>query len=585
MVLPPLIERELRCALRKKDARKTRMRGALAAGGITAFFLLIAGLFGLPGFGRQLHLFLFWIGLYIAVVQTPVLTADLFCLERRNQTLGLLFLAGLRPGEVFASKVLGGAMVSFSNLLALVPFLAVPFLSGGLSFSLFLATVCCLPNLLLFTLSLTILASVLCEDEGTTMVLAAVAGLVISGLTPVFYEASKSFSVGTPLSAHWLLASPAYGPYLIYRGLAVGSAAEFWRNAAFTLAWSCLALTLAGLVLQRIWRDRPLMAFGSGWRARWRSWFHGTPRWRRETGRRWLDPHPFTWLAMYDRAPERLAWCLVTAGAMIWLAGFCAWPKTWPSVANFLITATVLNVIVEWIALYAAGKRVAEDRRSGAFELLLTSPLSESQIIEGQIEALRAQFQPIFWATFMLNLAMMLCGFLGRNWNLPALFVYVMIWTPLLLWSWRRSFRSSMLPIWISLNCGRPAYAAWRATGQWGGFSWLWILFNLGNLHSGLRNFPSGTAGEFVLVFVLAAVVIGVAVYRRQVNPIERRLFAEFRSVAQTPLPEPSDPRFKKWNILERFPSEENTPIVILGPRWRKCIQRAGRQYGRWTRR
>ncbi|MCX6924653.1 MAG: hypothetical protein NT154_15780, partial [Verrucomicrobia bacterium] len=191
---------------------------------------------------------------------------------------------------------------------------------------------------------------------------------------------------------------------------------------------------------------------------------------------------------------------------------------------------------------------------------------------------------PVFWATFMLNLAMMLCGFLGRDWNLPAFFIYVMIWTPLLLWSWRRSFRFSMLPIWISLNCGRPAYAAWRVIYQRGGFCWVLILPSFWN--SSLPGFPSGSVGELILVFVLlAAVAIAVAVARYQADPIEPRLFAEFRSVAQSPLPEPSDPRFKKWNILERFPSEENTPIVILGPRWRKCLQRAGRQYGRWTRR
>jgi hypothetical protein len=33
-----------------------------------------------------------------------------------------------------------------------------------------------------------------------------------------------------------------------------------------------------------------------------------------------------------------------------------------------------------------------------------------------------------------------------------------------------------------------------------------------------------------------------------------RRLIREFREIVREPLPDPSDPRFKTWNVLERFP-------------------------------
>jgi hypothetical protein len=34
----------------------------------------------------------------------------------------------------------------------------------------------------------------------------------------------------------------------------------------------------------------------------------------------------------------------------------------------------------------------------------------------------------------------------------------------------------------------------------------------------------------------------------------EQRLVSEFREIAREPLPDPHDPRFKKWDGRERFP-------------------------------
>jgi len=34
----------------------------------------------------------------------------------------------------------------------------------------------------------------------------------------------------------------------------------------------------------------------------------------------------------------------------------------------------------------------------------------------------------------------------------------------------------------------------------------------------------------------------------------QTRLVREFREIVREPLPDPSDPRFKRWNVRERFP-------------------------------
>jgi hypothetical protein len=112
----PIIERELRVALRKQQPVRTRLKVAALSAGGAALFLLFAALTGGQGIGRFLDEALCAVGLSF-VLQAPHLVAGSLAEERRNQTLGLLFLSGLGAGEVFASKFLSAALIAFTNLL------------------------------------------------------------------------------------------------------------------------------------------------------------------------------------------------------------------------------------------------------------------------------------------------------------------------------------------------------------------------------------------------------------------------------------------------------------------------------------
>src|SRR5258706_6222509 len=138
MACLPLIERELRVALRKQRPARARLKyGALAVFASMAL-LLEAAMQGTHSAGRDLEQVLCLFGL-VFVVRAPRLVAGVLAEERRNETLGLLFLSGLSAGEVFAGKFLSSALVAFTNLLAIFPMLALPFLIGGGSFCPFLA--------------------------------------------------------------------------------------------------------------------------------------------------------------------------------------------------------------------------------------------------------------------------------------------------------------------------------------------------------------------------------------------------------------------------------------------------------------
>jgi hypothetical protein len=277
----------------------------------------------------------------------------------------------------------------------------------------------------------------------------------------------------------------------------------------------------------------------------------------------WLEANPFVWLAARDRQPAALAWTVVGGGVLLWLVCWAAWPARWLSVPNLFITATLLNSALGWMVCQAAARTIAAPRRDGTYELLLTTPLQPTDVIWGQLEALRWQFQPLVRVVVGLEAAMFLAGLFVRNWSGPALAVYFMLWFFLLLWAWSLGRRSQRVlhAMWISLNCGRPAHAVWRSSGL-NSWSWVWILFNLHNVSgsfSQLPAFPTGSLVEVALVSAGALIVLLVLLTRRKgswdkANHWENRLTREFREIVREPLPDPTDPRFKKWDVRERFP-------------------------------
>ncbi len=567
MALLPIIEREFRVALRKKRPVRSRLPVAALAAGGTLLFLLLAtnGGAGARMAGHTLHQFLCLAAGYL-VLRTPQLTAGVFAEERRQQTLGLLFLSGLGATEVFASKLFSAALVAFSDLLALFPMLALPFLIGGVSFNLFLATICALPNFLLFVLAVSLLASVLTRDDGTAVILTTVLLVLLCGVGPLIHLAQSQFSPGTKVASAWLWLSPAYGPYLAWHDFGTTPFREFWRNFGITLAWSGLCLSVAAATLKSVWREREEESEAVGWRARWREWVHGDAAGRRRLAAAWLEVNPFIWLAARDRQPATLAWLVVGGIVAGWLVCWAAWPHRWPGVPNLFLTAMLLNLSLWWTIRHTAARSLGEARRDGVYELLLTTPLDPSDIVWGQFVALRWLFQPVARTVLGLEIVMMLGGLALRSWTGSALLVYGLVWMMLLLWAfglgWR--WRATSFVLWVSLNCGRPAHAVWKTTSlkSW---SWFWIVFNLQFLLSKLSTFPTGSTMEVVLTSIYAGLFLlgclGSWVFNAgKTHNVginwERRLVTEFREIVREPLPDPHDSRFKKWTGRERFPCD-----------------------------
>ncbi|HEX5221756.1 MAG TPA: ABC transporter permease [Verrucomicrobiae bacterium] len=556
----PLIERELRTAWRKRRLHRTLLWGTAACAGVTALFLLFSE--GGRIWGRSLNLLLFLAGLFI-ISRVPSYTVGIFTEDRRNQTLGLLFLCGINSTALFVSKTLGSALVSFNRLLLLYPFLAVSFLSGGLSVEQFVGTAVSLPVLLFFVISVCTLASVLCQEESTAMFVASAVGAVLCLTTPLIYVLSR-LSGGTTAFVQQLLAlSPARPAYLAFKQVPAGTAGEFWQATAISIFWSGLMFVIAGFVLSRAWQDKPEVILQGSRRARLRDLLHGDAAWRRNRFERWEAINPFVWLAMRDRWLVTLAWIVIGTVLTVWLVACLLWPKTWLSPSSMFLTALFLNYSFNWLSVFAAAKTIGENRRSGGLELLLTTPLNHLDIVRGQLVALREQFRPVAFCVLGFELILLVVGILTRTWTAASLVIYLVIWFALIYWtgSFTRPLRNVLPVFWDSMICGRPAYVALKKSGL--SPSPLSIVYFVlvggsalrGFTTAGMTAFPTGSLFEFVLCGIVAIALVSTrAIRRRTLEGVENRLAFDLRTVAASPPPEPSDPRYKHWKSGEHFP-------------------------------
>ena len=559
-LLSPVVERELRVALHRRDARKARSRVARLGVLGVSLFLLFGALTGTKAWGGTLHFYLLLGGLGLAVAPALQISVGLFAEEREQQTLELLYLTGMGSAELFIGKIVGGALVSSCELMALAPVVAVPFLSGGLSFDLFLATVACLPTVFVLVLAAGSLASALCRQEGTALVIAGVILGALSLALPLPYNLGFWLTGAAPFARSWLVLSPALGPWMVARNFAGFRVSDFWVWTLATWAWTVAGLVVAAVTLKQNWRRDMERAVVEGWRAKWEAFVHGSAEWRESLRRRVLAANAYQWLVEQDRRPVLQAWGFMASVCAFWLLGWCAWPQVWPSTLNFFTTAIVLLAGTDMLAAHAAARRMATDRRDGALELLLTTALRPGEMLKGQRAALRHQFRPVKWGLFGLLVGMGLAGLLTRRWTTPGLVSYLAVWCVLFAWCWRSAQRFAPQAMWVAANCGRPLYGVFRIGGKWNRvwmLYWFWSMANtFGRFGGRARSFPSGTIAEmWVTVGIVGWVLLVIFLSQRKTEAIAGPLVAQLRLIAQEPLPKRDDPRFKEWkDIQTRFP-------------------------------
>jgi hypothetical protein len=190
----------------------------------------------------------------------------------------------------------------------------------------------------------------------------------------------------------WLMPSTGFSYSLAFDAFYKTRAPQFWCSVAVIHALGWMALLLASLVAPRAWQDRPAGAQTLRWREHWHGWSYGNLAERAGFRRRLLDRNAYFWLAARARLRPVYVWAVLGLVACGWVWGLARSGRDWLDEMNYVMTGLLLNLLIKvWFAL-EAGRPLAEDRRQGAFELLLSTPLTEKDILRGQLLALKRQF-------------------------------------------------------------------------------------------------------------------------------------------------------------------------------------------------
>src|SRR6266550_1581883 len=155
MSVLPIVRRELQVAARKRSTFWMRVASAITAVVLGSGCLLMGHWQGASTtqLGRILFYALTWTCLAAALSAGLFLTSDCLSEEKREGTLGFLFLTDLRGYDVIAGKLLATSLRSLFPLLAFFPILAVTLLMGGVTGAQFWKTSLALLNALFFSLA------------------------------------------------------------------------------------------------------------------------------------------------------------------------------------------------------------------------------------------------------------------------------------------------------------------------------------------------------------------------------------------------------------------------------------------------
>jgi len=425
---PPIIERELRLAARRGGTYWNRV-GAATAAAVVFFWVMSVRL---PN-GTPLQAGLVTFRILIAVAAVNVLggvlrmTAETFAREKRQDTLGLLFLTPLSPRELVLGKLISSSLVAFSRFVAMIPLLALPLLMGAVAWQNVVLLLLAMASLTFLGATLGLFISAISWDEKRAASEAAWAmfGLVVG--VPAICLLIGVVLFGRQAST-LLASSPAFG---VWQATVPGAGATigYWFSIALAqlLGWLFLQSTIR--ILPQCWRNRPpAVRAKSEHRQRLlpkvplairtqTSSTQPAPRpiavsrarrairrgFDQELRAQLLDRNPVLWLAQRWRADSASAWILGSVsivGIVLTLILGDATVLLTPSFALF--ACVCVNGALKLHVAIQAGFAFARDRGEDTLELLVATPLSPRALIDAHLhciwEPLRPRIQPILWA-------------------------------------------------------------------------------------------------------------------------------------------------------------------------------------------
>jgi hypothetical protein len=378
--LLPIAKRELRVAARRRSTLRFRWWAVLLAIVVSGIWLV-----WFPGWAiatksvGSLFSLQTACAFVLALLSGPFLTSDCLSEEKRDGTLSLLFLTGLKARDIVLGKFIGVSLTAIYGLLALLPVTAVPILLGGVGLLEFGRMALGLINTLFFSLAVGLCVSAFVTNYSRGVAGTLVLLTIIGGVLPALAELGSR--TGWPAACFYLAWFSPFYPFWCARDTMYAlEPHKFWITllASHFMGWICLAFASSGV--RRSWNNTEIGLDRSMPGLRPRRTDSRSHR-RRASGGDAFDPvlRLTGDLALFCWG----AWLIVIAwGALLWASRF--WSRqALPEVVAAGVFAFLLKVLVA----FQACRFFVEARRSGALELLLCTPLRNPDLISAQWRA------------------------------------------------------------------------------------------------------------------------------------------------------------------------------------------------------
>jgi ABC-type Na+ efflux pump permease subunit len=400
MTTLPIVERELRVASRRRMTYGSRLAGAGIACGVTAWLLVRASVALSPAqAGSNLFETLSNIAFMACLAAGALLTADCISEEKREGTLGLLFLTDLRGRDVVFGKLAGTSLHAFYMLLGALPVMMIPLLLGGVTTGELLRMTMVLLNTMFFSLAVGMFISTLNVRQRRTIFITTivlfVVGLAFHFMGGVLRRISPRWTYQLAFEADFI---PR--PWNFYLSC-------LWVHGAAWgfLVWACW-------LAPRKWQEQkiePAVAADEAvslWpvldETTGEALPLGAPPLR--------DGNPIKWLADRDGRTPAWMWVTLVLSAMAWLMVHPVFNSNRRSVELAILGGILFHAVLKcWIA-WEATLRFAADRRCGALEVLLSTPLTVREILEGQLSSLFNLFLKPILAVVIVDLTLLVSG-------------------------------------------------------------------------------------------------------------------------------------------------------------------------------